>query len=189
MGGIGSGSWSRYDSKRTVESCRSIDIRWLVREGIVEPGVWRLGSLKWSDPDTGEERSSIGYVVDTRENDTGTMRLHYTHMPGGPEEAKLDYPVRLVTTRPHLGGVRWWFICPLVVSGRPCGRHVAKLYRRKYYGCRTCHGLVYRSSQEAHQRDRVDNMLQRMWLTHGGFPDPATASPGELLLMLRAMDR
>jgi len=161
----------------------------MVRKGIIAPGVWRAGSLKWSDPDTGEERSSIGYIVDTRENDTGTMRLHYTHMPGEPEEAKLDYPVRLVTTRPHLGGMRWWFICPLVVSGRPCRRRVAKLYSRKYYGCRTCHGLVYRSSQEAHQRDRVDSMLHKMWLAHGGFPDPASATPAELLLMLRAVDR
>ena len=34
---------------------------------------------------------------------------------GKPE--RFDYPVRLVTTDCHLGGVRWWFICPLTKNG------------------------------------------------------------------------
>jgi hypothetical protein len=33
-----------------------------------------------------------------------------------------------VTTRPHLGGLRWWFVCPLIVGGCACGRRCAKLY-------------------------------------------------------------
>lgn len=190
MGGLGSGHWYWWDSKPTVESRRSIDVRWLVREGIIKPGVWRRGSLRWSDPDTGEERSSIGYIVDAQADGTGTMRLTYTYMPGDAKQEKIGYPIRLVTTRPHLGGLRWWFICPLMVNDRPCRRRVAKLYGRgKYFGCRTCHGLVYRSSQEAHQGERVERMLQKMWLAHGVFPDPASASFAELMLMLRAMDR
>jgi hypothetical protein len=83
MGGLGSGNWCRWGSKRTVESCRSIDARWLVRQGMLESGIWRPGSLKWTDHETGKEISSIGYVIDTQQEDSGTMRLRYTHCPGG----------------------------------------------------------------------------------------------------------
>ena len=183
MGGMGSGHWYRRDSKPTVEGQRWIDSRRLAREGVIEPGVRRCGSLRWSDPVSGQARGSLDFMVDARANGTGTMQLKYTVMPRGLEQEKLDYHVRLVTTRPHLGGMRWWFICPLAVNDRPCRRRVAKLYGAgKYFGCRACHGLVYRSSQEAHQRDRIEGMLQRMWFAHGGLPDPATAAPAELFL-------
>jgi hypothetical protein len=86
--------------------------------------------------------------------------------------------------------MRWWFICPLVVNDRPCRRRVAKLYGAgKYFGCRTCKGLAYESSQEAHRSERVEGMLRKLWFAHRGFPDPATATPAELFLMLRALDR
>jgi len=190
MGGLGSGQWYRYDSKRTVEGCISIDSRWLAREGKIEPGAWCTGSLKWTSSYSGENRGSIGYTIEARSDGTGTMRLRYDHTPYAGEPESLDYPVRLVTTRPHLGGLRWWFICPLVVNDRHCRRRVAKLYGNgKYFGCRTCKGLVYRSSQEAHQNERVEAMLQKMWFAQGGFPDPANASDAELILMMRAMDR
>src|SRR5262245_40489653 len=190
MGGLGSGHWYRSDSRRTVESCRSIDVRWLVREKLIEPGIWRSGSLKWRDTDTDEVRASIGYIVDAVAGESGTMRLKYTYKPAGAEHEEVDYPVRLVTTRPHMGGLRWWFICPLVVNDRPCRRRVAKLYGSgRYFGCRACKGLAYLSSQEAHQEERIERMLRKMWRIHGGLPDPATASDGELLLLLRAMDR
>lgn len=63
--------------------------------------------------------------------------------------------VRLETTPCHLGGVRWWFICPLGVGGQPCRRRVAKLYLpywSRYFGCRTCHDLTYTSCQEHDKR-------------------------------------
>ena len=30
--------------------------------------------------------------------------------------------VELVSTSPHYGGLRWWFICPVTVGGRACQR-------------------------------------------------------------------
>ena len=190
MGGLGSGGWYRYDSKRTVESCISLDTRWLAREGRIKPGAQCIGSLKWTSSYSGEDRGSIGYTISARSDGTGMMQLRYHHTPFGGEPEPVDYAVRLVTTRPHLSGLRWWFICPLVVNDRPCRRRVAKLYGPgKYFGCRTCKGLVYRSSQEAHQGERVEVMLRKMGFAHGNFPDPANASPAELMLMIRAMDR
>jgi hypothetical protein len=64
-----------------------------------------------------------------------------------------DYSVRLVATRCHLGGVRWWFVCPLSTNGVACGRRVRKLYLRgRYFGCRHCHGLTYLSTQQSDSR-------------------------------------
>src|SRR5262245_19639228 len=157
MGGLGSGHWYRDDAKRTVESCISIDSRRLARKGSIVPGARCTSSLKWTSSHTGEDRGSIGYTIDARTDGTGTMHLRYTHTPYGGEPELLDYPVRLVSTRPHLGGLRWWFICPLVINDRPCGRRIAKLYHcGKYFGCRTCLRLAYRSSQEAHQSYRAE---------------------------------
>ena len=75
----------------------------------------------------------------------------------------MDYRVRLVTTTPTYGGLRWWFICPLVINGVECNRRVRKLYLYgRYFGCRHCHNLTYRSSQEAHRFERFDLRLARM---------------------------
>jgi hypothetical protein len=63
--------------------------------------------------------------------------------------------VGLTTTRPRFGGLRWWFVCPLVVNGRPCQRRVGKLYlppRGRYYGCRHCYDLTYTSCQQHDKR-------------------------------------
>ena len=190
MGGIGSGNWYRYDSKRTVEGCISIDSRKLARDGFLRPGYVYSGSLRWTSCHSGEDRGSIGYTIEARPDGTGTMHLRYQHTPFGGEPESLNYPVRLVTTRPHLGGLRWWFLCPLVVNDRPCRRRVAILYGNgKYFGCRTCLGLVYRSSQEAHQDERIERTLWTLYRRHGGFPKPHEASPAELLVMIKAMDR
>ena len=44
---------------------------------------------------------------------------------------------------------------PLTVNGRDCNRRVAKLYLPpscRYYGCRHCYDLTYKSSQESDKR-------------------------------------
>src|SRR5207253_2236084 len=65
----------------------------------------------------------------------------------------VGYSVRLVTTPCHLGGVRWWFVCPLSRGGVACGRRPRKLYLvGRYFGCRRCHGLTYTSTQTSDSR-------------------------------------
>ena len=64
----------------------------------------------------------------------------------------VDYRVRLVTSTPHYGGLRWWFICPLVRNDGAPPRRVAKLYLPsggKYFGSREGYGLTYTSCQES----------------------------------------
>lgn len=55
--------------------------------------------------------------------------------------------VRLEATRPHFGGVRWWYVCP------GCGARVSRLHLPAWgrvmrrFKCRGCYDLSYESAQ------------------------------------------
>lgn len=174
MGGYGSSRWAGYWKKAVVEDCRWLDVNRWMREGIIAPGHWRAGGWIWMDAQTGETTSSIGYEVRTQEA-SGWVRLRYTFKSGPNNGQAIDYKIPLVTTSPHLGGVRWWFVCP----GRRCGgRRVGKLYLpygQLYFLCRHCHDLAYRSSQEHDKtRDRYrrldfETLLAMMTDEEGGL--------------------
>ncbi|MBM3979721.1 MAG: hypothetical protein FJ304_05465 [Planctomycetes bacterium] len=171
MGGLGSGA--RYSKKDTVEECRALDTADLKRWNLLVPGTtnW-AGSFRWGD-------SSVSYRL-TVGADAGTLRLMY-RMTGA--SADLDYPVRLVTTRCHLGGARWWFLCPLTKDGTRCGRRARKLYLcGRYFGCRRCHDLTYRSRQESDARVYA---LARAGLS--ALPTITGASVAQLGVALRAL--
>jgi hypothetical protein len=141
-----------------VEDCRCLEANRLSREGILKAGTWQQGTWAWfRDAARTQETSSLGYEVNTRDAPPW-LRLSYTITA---RQEALDYRVALVTTRPRFGGVRWWFVCPLTVNGRPCGRRVGKLYLppgSRYYGCRRCYKLTYTSCQ---QHDKRVDALRR----------------------------
>ena len=176
MGGFGSGQ--KWSKKRTVESVDYLDIAALKKAQLVVPGVaGRVGSLQWRSGSAAQ--ASITYVV-ALGSSAGTLRLVYS--VSSPQQ-DLDYTVRLEATPCHLGGVRWWFRCPLTRGGMACGRRVTKLYRRgSYFGCRHCHDLVYRSSQQSDSRVYA---LARAGL--GALPRPGRASVAQLGLSLKAL--
>ena len=161
MGGYGSGRWGTHVKKNTVEDCRSLDtVRW-TRDKLLEDGAVHAGGWRWTDASTGEERASIGYEVNTAGPEPPYVRLHYKLTRSGED---LDYKVLLETTHPRLGGLRWWFICPLVMNRRTCGRRVGKLYLPpggRYFGCRHCYDLSYESSQasNSHMKRRLLRMV------------------------------
>jgi hypothetical protein len=144
------GTWSghRWWKKRTVESCHALDTADLKRLGVIRSGAGTTaGTLRWAGG--GEQRSEVGYAF-TPAGAAATLRLSYRVV--GTEE-DVAYRVRLVTTRCHLGGVRWWFVCPLARGGVACGRRVRKLYHvGRYFGCRHCHALTYTSTQQSDGR-------------------------------------
>ncbi len=148
MGGAWSGQ--RSSKKAVVEGRLALDTADLNRSNLLVPGITdRWGSLEWRRGGEQNPSSSIYYIL-TVGDAAGTFRLSY--QTGQPAEC-LDYPIPLVSTACHLGGVRWWFVCPLSANGVACGRRVRKLYLRgKYFGCRHCHGLTYTSSQESDSR-------------------------------------
>lgn len=157
MGSYGSGRYSDYGKRRTVEESLTLDVGELRRRGIVEPGVCRSGRLEWSSG--GRVTDSVGYVIDLRPGSEQGRGLVLQYWAGRGELAKsVEYQVRLVTTVPRFGGVRWWFLCPLDVGGRMCGRRVAKIHLppgAHYFGCRQCHGLTYQSCQESRKWDAL----------------------------------
>ena len=152
MGGPGSGShyhWWRYGKKTVVERCRSLDANRWMREKILTAAAHLSGEWRWMNAGTGAETSAIGFEVCTTDQANPWLRLSYSF--SGTGEA-VDYRVRLATTYPTFGGLRWWFLCPLRrPDGQTCGRRVGKLYLplgQRYFGCRQCHDLTYTSCQE-----------------------------------------
>jgi len=146
LGGCGSGEW-RLDVKTTVEDCRFLDVSRWVREGVLRPERYRRGLWAWYKG--GEKTSSIGYEVDTTDMAAPRFRLFYTFTDSGE---KVDETARLDVTRPHFGGVRFWFTC------LRCGRRVGKLYLppgRRRFRCRRCYDLTYTSCRECHKYDRL----------------------------------
>ena len=66
--------------------------------------------------------------------------------------------LQLVTSTPHYGGRRWWFICPLARNDGGPPRRVEKLYLPsggKYFGSREGYGLTYASCQESGKNGRL----------------------------------
>ncbi len=138
MGGRNSGNWYRWSKKSTTGNYYQLRISRMVEMGVIKQGVIASGNWQWTR--NGEQVANIGYSVKTLYTDSPHIRLQYTS-----NGESLDYTVSLTTTRPHYGGVRWWFQCP----ARGCGRHVAVLYGGKIFACRHCHRLAYPCQQES----------------------------------------
>jgi hypothetical protein len=109
MGGYGSG-W-RGAKKATVEGSLVLTAASLVRNRALRAGTQTSGSLGWTHDGEDEPHATIGYEANLQEQDNAPLRLRYQRN-GEP----VDYRVQLVTSTPHYGGRRWWFICPLVAE-------------------------------------------------------------------------
>jgi hypothetical protein len=149
----------RYFSskKDTVEDCISLSIIKL-RQWDYLCG-FRAGSIQWKNS-VGEVTSSIGIAVSVSREEYGQdyVRLSYSQADRFTREKRndLDYNIELVSTPCHFGGLRYWFVCPLVRNGTHCGRRVGKLYLpggQSYFGCRHCYDLTYKSCQESDKRE------------------------------------
>jgi len=138
MGGIGSGTWTRWPTKPVIGSGLTLDLYKLIRNGAFCPGRTASGSLTWTREE--EYLASISYSSDHTALSSGSVRLHYRH-----EDVPVDYRVSLTTTRPHFGGVRWWFVCPVN------GTRAAKLHLPSgshLFASRQAFRLAYRSQNE-----------------------------------------
>jgi hypothetical protein len=141
MGGVGSGNRYRFGKKATTEECHSVDVRYLHREGLLEPG--RRFSLRWSRSD--RETGSIRGFVEGSDGPERVLLL-YRHRSGPADEWEdVREPVPIEWTACNFGRKRPWFVCP----GSECGRRAAILYRPgRYFLCRSCYDLAYESQRE-----------------------------------------
>jgi len=143
MGGYGSGSWYRWNSKSTTESQHRIDIRWLKKQGYLQPGHFGFLSWSWRNKQTGY----IGYRMEAN-----CMVLNYRHRPHDGEWENVEQTVSFDRTPCNYGGHRTWFLCPR------CWKRVAVLYGAgKYFFCRHCYNLTYSSQQES----RADRLMRK----------------------------
>jgi len=174
----------RWNKKNTVEGCKFISTSFLKKYGYF--CGWKTGGMKWTNG-MGEEVSSIGFWVSV-EGLSGEIHFQYSQMQkNSNEKESLDYPVRLTATTCHFGGKRWWFICPLIKEGIACDRRVLKLYLggEKYFGCRHCYDLTYKSVQE-HDK-RIDYLVKNPDLLLGNKLD--LNSMKKIIISLKAISK
>lgn len=167
MGGYGSGRPWGF-GRTTVDDCLSLDVNKLARDGLLRPKVCDFGILNWRNTSTGKKISSCAFVLNTMDPSYPCIRITYRLCRTNEE---VDFTVRLQVTSPYFGGARWWLTCPLVHDGIPCNRRTGKLYLPpggKYYGCRHCYDLTYRSCQESH---KFDSLYARIAKGTGATPN------------------
>lgn len=116
-----------------------------------------MGRRPWSERKTVQECNSLSIFGQTRDkpeiNAMGGLR--YFRISYEIAGESLSYTIELTTTPCNYGGIRYWFLCP------QCGKRVAKIYRKsvgRYFVCRTCNNLTYRSCKE-HDK-RVDAIIK-----------------------------
>ena len=190
MGGAGSGNryhWWRSGKKEVVEDCLSLDANRWMRECSLRAGVQALGSWHWTY--RSGKTFSVEFEVHTLDPADPFVRLSYSWVwPTSQEPQSAAYRVRLTTTRPRFGGLRWWFVCPLIVADQPCERRVGKLYLppgARYFGCRHCHELTYKSCQE--HDSRVSALRRNPDLLNAILDNTKGASPGQIILAIKAI--
>ena len=147
----GRGVWNR---KNRVDEVRSIDILDLQRKGVFSRMPAFSGTLSWSRND--EVTASIFFRVESTGNGPVGLRLVYTIKDKRTGEGRdHSYIVPMTSTSCNFGGVRWWFICPLVVNGRVCHRRCRIIYMppdAEFFGCRECYKLTYESRQRHREK-------------------------------------
>lgn len=167
MGGYGSGRPAGF-GRDTVESCRSIDVNQLHREGCLDHG-WS-GGWKWTRD--GEKVASISLRAETNR-----LCLSYRVRVGGGEWEDTEEKINLVRVPCRFGGWRSYFLCPGVVNGVVCGRRVAKLYGPgRYFLCRHCYRLAYASQSEG-SWDRALRRSNKVRQGLGGNPGSVRTFP------------
>lgn len=160
------GGYYRLGTKTTVEDCLTLSLKTLkddLGRLFTEDRSALWGSVRWSPGN-----ANITRILERR-GELVTLRLMYTTTRPSGEKIENDYRVRMTYTVPNYGGRRWWFICPLSIGGKACGRRVGKLYNPPgalYFGCRHCYGLTYESTRES-DLDRARRRLERAWYKLG----------------------
>ena len=164
MGGYGSGSWNRTNTKALVSDCLRLDASSLQRGGLFRSDV-SFGSIfkvAWTK-DTDDSSPQIGIQVGIAQ-----ITLLYRIPNLEEENGDIQEAVQLVWTPCNYGGHRAWFLCPGIDNGNFCGKRVTKLYLYgRYFLCRKCHGLTY-NSQKVAIADRHLRRAQNIRMRLGG---------------------
>lgn len=132
MGGRGSG---RRSGKQKLDGLVAVDLRYLHRNGLLEPE--RVSFLRWIRNGQDIGYTSITAAEDHLVLDYPAQRSAYGHCN------EVTQIVQLSRTACHFGGTRPWIHCPC------CDRRVLLLYLGPTcFRCRHCYRLTYESRNE-----------------------------------------
>jgi len=140
MGGPGSGREPNAVGRLTVEDCLSLSLGLLRERGLLSARA-AAQRLAWQD-EQGAEVASVNVLVHLDDGGESFVRLQYRVEVNGTGH-HVDQRVSLSKTLLSSGGSRAWYSCPA------CDRRAGVLHLppgEKFFACRSCHGLSYRSS-------------------------------------------
>ena len=150
-------AWYR-PKKQTTDNLLKISIKNLRTSELLQDNAIKVGSIYWDGTNPETAKSSINFKLNTT---TSNKYLEIGYMCN---DDTMKYPTPLEMTRPNYGGVRWWFRCPR------CGKRCSALYiKSKYFWCRKCNNLTYRSQQYsfADRMRLMSNKYERLAETDG----------------------
>ena len=109
-------------------------------------------TLAWHEIGSSSPHATADLVVEVL--DDRRMRAVLSYLDGNG--CRIRQCMDMTSSPQPFGGLRWWFLCPLVGDNGLCGRLAVKLYLPPgpdavWFGCRHCYGLSYRSRQRRRQ--------------------------------------
>src|SRR5262245_58087981 len=133
----------RQAAVRLVEQGLTLNIDQLIKARFLIPGSRMSGRIDWTR--NGQPAGAVRYESQLA-LPNACLRLYFTVSDRIRSEShSIEQEIRLTTTRPSLGGARWWFICPQ--SGARVGRlHLPP--GSMHFAARRAHGLRYACQTE-----------------------------------------
>lgn len=146
MGGYGSGR--QWGKPKTGHALR-LDVRWLARKGLFEPGTLAWMPMHWTC--NGKPSGDITVRYDARR--PHELILDYrSRAAGATDWTAVHEAIPLEWTPCHYGGERVWCRCP------GCGSRRAVLYSvHGRFRCVPCNRLAYSATRE----DRLELLNRR----------------------------
>jgi len=119
--------------KSLCDDLGSIDVNFMNRNGLLVPGLSSTLSWRWRRREGGTVRFSVF---------PDSIFLDYRVRIRGSDCEPVSEFIPLTRTPQPFGGERIWFVCP------SCQTLRAVLFVRKFFRCRNCHDLSYRTRNE-----------------------------------------
>ena len=151
---------------RLVEDGLTLNIDQLIKARYLIPGSRMSGRIDWTF--RGQPAGAVRYESQLA-LPNAYLRLYFTVSdPIRGESHSIEQEIRLTTTRPRFGGVRWWFICPH--SGARVGRlHLPP--GSLQFAARRAYALRY-ACQTENRHQRAARRAWKLIARLGGRPDP-----------------
>jgi hypothetical protein len=133
---------NRWTSRLTVEDCPlCLRVATFQRSGMFSWPIGSTSTFSWTE--------SSGFLlgrIECRliESGPGRLAIYIRRQLARINVIVVEQQIPLTTTRPYLGGKRFWFLCG-------CGRRVGRLYLPPGQGvfrCRHCYNLTYWSARK-----------------------------------------